>query len=80
MALTDAIIKRTNPRETRFKMYDAAGLYIQIEPTGGKLWRFKYRFDGHDKALALGKYPAVSLSEARRLQGEAKDQLAPGGR
>ncbi|MCL1894150.1 MAG: integrase arm-type DNA-binding domain-containing protein, partial [Holophagaceae bacterium] len=78
MALTDIGIKRTKPRDTRFKIFDGGGLYIQIEPTGGKLWRYRYRFDGQSKALALGKYPDVSLAEARRRHQEAREQLAMG--
>ncbi|MCL1909250.1 MAG: integrase arm-type DNA-binding domain-containing protein [Holophagaceae bacterium] len=76
--LTDEIIRKTEPLDKRFKLFDGKGLYIQVETTGGKLWRFKYRFEGRDKLLALGKYPAVSLEEARKRHLEAKEQLAHG--
>jgi len=62
MKLTDINIKKAKPGEKARKMFDGGGLYIQIEPTGGKLWRYKYRFDGKEKKLTLGKYPDVSLA------------------
>jgi hypothetical protein len=76
MKLTDINIKKTKPREKTFKLFDGGGLFLQIEPAGGKLWRYKYRFDGKYKLLALGKYPDVSLQEARKRHHEAREQLA----
>jgi integrase len=78
LKLTDIGIKKIKPREKTFKLFDGGGLYIQIEPTGGKLWRYKYRFDGKEKRLAFGKYPDVSLQEARKRHQEAREQLAQG--
>ena len=54
----------------------AAGLFIMVTPTGGKLWRFKYRFDGKEKKLAFGSYPEISLIDARKQRDEARSQLA----
>jgi len=76
MKLTDINIKKTKPREKAYKLFDGGGLYIQIEPTGGKLWRYQYRFDEKRKLLSLGKYPDVSLQEARKRHQEAREQLA----
>jgi integrase len=59
-------------------MFDGGGLYLEISPAGGKLWRMKYRFDNKGKLLAFGKYPAVSLKEARERRDEAKKLLANG--
>ena len=78
MKLTDINIKKTKPREKTYKLFDGGGLFLQIEPTGGKLWRYKYRFDGKYKLLALGKYPDVSLQEARKRHQGAREQLAHG--
>ena len=50
----------------------SGGLYIHVSPAGGKLWRLFYRFDGKQKPLALGKYPEVSLAEARKRRDEAR--------
>ena len=60
---------KTNPRD--HKIYDEKGLYILVKANGSKYWRFRYRFDGKEKLLALGVYPKVSLSKARRKQEDA---------
>ena len=78
MKLTDINIKKTKPREKTYKLFDGGGLYVQIEPTGGKLWRYQYRFEEKRKLLSLGKYPDVSLQEARKRHIEAREQLAQG--
>ena len=44
---------------------DGGGLYLEISPTGGKLWRMKYRFAGKEKRLSFGQWPDVSLKDAR---------------
>jgi hypothetical protein len=59
-------------------MFDGSGLYLEISPSGGKLWRLKYRFVGKEKRLALGKYPEISLKEARERRDEARKLLANG--
>jgi len=78
MKLSDINIKRAKPSDTAYKIFDGGGLYLQIEPTGGKLWRYKYRFEGKEKKVHFGKYPDVSLLEARRRHREAREQLAQG--
>ena len=76
--LTDTEIKKAKPCDKRRTLTDGGGLYLQIEPTGGKLWRYQYRFEGKRKLLAIGKYPDISLQEARRRHREAREQLAQG--
>ena len=66
---------KAKPGEKTRKLFDGGGLYIQIEPSGGKLWRYKYRFDGKEKTLYLGIYPDVTLQEARARHQEARKQL-----
>lgn len=78
MALTDARIKAAKPREKPYRLFDGLGLYIEISPAGGRLWRFKYRFDGKEKRLALGAYPEVGLREARETRDEARRRLRRG--
>lgn len=58
------------------KIFDGAGLYIEISPHGGKWWRFKYRFDGKEKRISLGVFPQVSLKDARRLRDECHFMIA----
>ena len=65
MPLTDVAIRRAMPAAKPVRMFDGGGLYIEISPAGGKLWRFKYRFGGKEKRLALGAYPAVPLQGCR---------------
>ena len=78
MGLTDISIKRAKPAEKPYRLFDGGGLYIEIQPTGGRLWRHKYHFNGKEKRLAIGKYPEVSLQEARRRHFEAREKLAHG--
>ena len=76
--LTDLAIKSAKPREAPYKMGDSGGLYLQITPTGGKLWRWKYRVAGKEKKLSLGAYPEISLPLARKSRDEARAQLKAG--
>lgn len=78
MALTDIAIRNVKPRAKPFKMADGAGMFLLITPTGGKLWRLKYRVDGREKLLAIGVYPEISLSEARKQRGTARELIALG--
>ena len=72
MALTDTMIRTAKPREKPYKMADEKGMFLYVTPTGGKLWRLKYRFDGKEKLLFLGAYPDVSLKEARAGRDQAR--------
>lgn len=78
MALTDIQVKSAKPKEKDYKLTDGEGLFLLVASTGGKRWRFKYRFGGKEKLLALGIYPDVSLLEARVKRHEARNQLAHG--
>jgi len=61
-----------------YRLYDGEGLYLHVTPSGGKWWRFKYRFKRKDKNLALGIYPEVGLEDARRNRDAAKELLSQG--
>lgn len=76
MPLTDVAIKAAKPGVKPVRMFDGGGLYLEIAPTGGKLWRMKYRTGGKEKRLSFGVYPVVTLSEARARRDEAKKMLA----
>ncbi len=78
MALTDVAIRSAKRREKPYKLSDAAGLFLLVQPSGGKLWRLKYRIDGREKKLGLGTYPDVGLSEARKRRDEAREMIAAG--
>ena len=82
MALTDVAIRSAKPREKSYKLADSGGLYLEVVPTAdvttGKRWRWKYRFAGTEKRLALGTYPDVPLKAAREKRDAARRQLAAG--
>ncbi|HPB99703.1 MAG TPA: Arm DNA-binding domain-containing protein, partial [Polyangiaceae bacterium] len=78
MPLTDVTIRNAKPGEKTVKLFDERGLYLEISSTGGKWWRFKYRFDGKEKRLSLGVYPDVSLKDARDRRDAARKLLADG--
>ena len=72
MPLTDTAIKSAKPTEKPVKMTDGDGLYLLINPNGGKWWRFDYRFDSKRKTLSMGVYPEVSLRDARDRRDAAR--------
>ncbi|MEO8064747.1 MAG: integrase arm-type DNA-binding domain-containing protein [Pseudomonadota bacterium] len=74
--LTDTQLRAAKPGERPRKLADQDGLYLQIDPSGGRYWRFNYRYGGKQKTLALGVYPDVSLANARMRLAEAREQLA----
>ena len=78
MPLTDIKIRAAKSREKTFKLFDSGGLYLEISVTGGKYWRWKYRFAGKEKRLAFGVYPDVGLKAAREKRNSARQQLANG--
>lgn len=78
MQLTDTAIRKAKPAEKPYKVADEKGLYLFVSPSGGKLWRMKYKFSGVEKLLALGKYPDVPLIRAREKRDEARRLIADG--
>ncbi|MFZ3024306.1 tyrosine-type recombinase/integrase [Pseudomonas sp.] len=78
MPLTDSAIKTAKPKDKPYKLSDAHGLYLEITPTGSKLWRLKYRIAGKEKKLAFGAYPLTTLAEAREHRDTARKLLADG--
>jgi integrase len=79
MALTDSTIRAIKPREKAYKVADEKGLYLLVTPTGGKLWKLKFRNQvGAEKKLSLGAYPELSLKDARELRDAARSNLAKG--
>lgn len=78
MALTDLAIKQAKPQDKIYYLKDGGSLFLEVTPAGGKNWRFRYRFNGKAGVLSPGKYPAVSLAEARERAAEARRLLAEG--
>lgn len=78
MPLFDKDLKRAKATDKTQRLFDGGGLYLEITPSGSKLWRQKYRFAGKEKRLAHGPYPTVTLAEARQRREEARKLLAAG--
>jgi integrase len=78
MALTDTEIRKAKAKASAYRMSDGGGLYLFVTPPGGKLWRWKYRFEGREKLMSFGSYPDVSLSLARERHVQARKLLATG--
>jgi integrase len=78
MPLTDAKCRSAQPGVRLQKLTDGGGLQLWVQPKGGNLWRFAYRFGGKQKLLAFGVYPTVSLARARQLREDAKRLLSDG--
>ena len=78
MALTELQIRKVCPTDKVTQYTDERGLYLEVHPNGSKLWRYKYRYMGKQKRLALGRYPDVGLAEARRRRDDARRQLEAG--
>jgi integrase len=76
MPLTDLVVRNARPSAKPTKLSDGGGLHLLMQPSGGKLWRLAYRFNGKQKTLALGVYPAVTLADARKGRDDAKKLLA----
>ncbi|HEM6679568.1 tyrosine-type recombinase/integrase [Citrobacter koseri] len=76
--LTVKQIDAARPAEKSYRLADAGGLFLFVPPSGKKVWRMRYRFDGKEKTLVIGPYPEISLTEARAKQSEAKMKLLAG--
>lgn len=78
MALTEIAIKNAKPRDKNYKLSDVLGLYLLIRPSGSKMWRYDYVFRGKRKTFAVGRYPEVTLHNARRERDRIKTMILEG--
>jgi integrase len=78
MALSDLAIRGMKPGKKPYKTHDRNGLFLLVNPSGSKLWRWRYRFNHKEKLMALGEYPLVSLSLARENHFAVRKMLAAG--
>ncbi|MCL2789862.1 MAG: integrase arm-type DNA-binding domain-containing protein [Desulfobulbus sp.] len=77
--LTVTQVNNAKPRTKMYKMFDGGGLFLQVNPSGGKHWKMKYRKDdGKEGLLTFGSYPAVTLEQARKKREEARANKAAG--
>ena len=78
MPLSDTKIRKVKPTGKPYKVADEEGLHLLVSPSGGKLWRMKYRFNGKEKLLSFGAYPDVPLVREREKRDEARSLSAEG--
>lgn len=76
MSLTSAKIRPLKPSDKPFKVSDSHGLYLRVKPGGSRHWYLKYRISGKESRIALGTYPAISLSDARQQREGIRKMLA----
>ena len=76
--LTAVHINAAKPAAKAYKLSDSGGLYLLVQPTGAKLWRYKCRLGGVEGLDALGSYPEVSLAEARKAHSDSRRLVAEG--
>ena len=79
MSLTENQLKALKPKDKPYKVADERGLYVEVAPTGGKLWRYRYRIGKVEKKLSIGTYPDLSLKQARQAALEARMVVSKGG-
>ena len=72
MPLTDLAIRQAKPGDKPRKLSDERGLYIEVRPTGGKYWRYRYKIDGVENVFAIGEYPELGLADARAERDRAR--------
>jgi integrase len=78
MPLSDMQCRTAKPKLKAYKLSDFEGLYLEVMPSGSKLWRLKYRLHKKEKRISFGMYPDVSLAEAREKKIAAKAQIKTG--
>ena len=78
MALTDAKVRNAKQADKPIKLTDGGGLFLEIRPTGAKLWRYRYRIAGKENLFAIGEYPALGLAEARATRAAARELVKQG--
>jgi len=78
LSLSFPKVDAAKPKPKEYKLSDGFGLHLLVTPSGGKLWRFQYRFAGKQKTLAFGSFPEISIAEARKRREDARQLVAKG--
>lgn len=76
--LTDAYFRAKKKAPRPYKVTDANGLYLLVQPNGSRLWRFRYRIAGQENVFAIGDYANMSLQEARQARDAARRLVKEG--
>lgn len=78
MLLTETDLRDALPGKAPYKLWDGGGLYLSVQTSGSKIWRLKCRVARKEKVISFGRYPAVSLVEARVRRSDVLDALTQG--
>ena len=78
MPITDTTLRSVKPSDKPQKLFDGHGLFLLVSPNGSKAWRLKYYINGKEKLLSLGKYPLISLKEARERANSHRKSIENG--
>ena len=78
MALTDTKLKSLKPQPKSYEMADSGGMFVEVLPTGSKVWRLRYRIRGRREKVTIGSYPEFTLAEARDLAADLRRMIARG--
>eukprot|EP01031_Cornospumella_fuschlensis_P020062 gene20062-24585_t len=78
MPLSETALKALKPKDKPYTVTDERGLYVEVFPTGGVVWRYRYRLNGKTEKVTLGKYPALTLKNARIKRDEVAQAAAMG--
>ncbi|HTT06192.1 MAG TPA: integrase arm-type DNA-binding domain-containing protein, partial [Steroidobacteraceae bacterium] len=76
--LTDTDLRAAKPKDKPYKLRDEKGLHLLVTPSGGRLWRLRYRFGGRETMCSLGSYPEISLKRARERRDQNRVLIAEG--
>lgn len=76
--LTNTEVAQAKKGAKAYKLTDGAGLYLEVTPSGGKHWRYRFRLHGKESLFSLGEYPSLSLSGARKKREEAREMVKAG--
>jgi len=76
--LTDLAIRKMKPREKLYRQLDSDGLYIEVSTTGLKYWRYRYNLAGRDQLYSIGRYPDITLAQARKIRDEKRVVVSQG--
>lgn len=78
MMLNELKVKNAKPKEKLYRLFDGRGLYLEVNPAGGRYWRFKYRFNDKERRMGFGVYPDIGLADARERRDQARKLIANG--
>lgn len=78
MTLTVRAVETAKPRDKGYKLADGAGLYLFVTPAGAKSWRANYQREGKQATRTYGRWPDLSLADARRAHAAARDLVESG--